>query len=156
RVFEGDEISAREVGGFWRDVEPIVTKGATLIISHHMRKSGKRKNYAPGQTRDRISGSTDLLAGVDDALSFERKAPDAFIIEHVKCREDEEVKPFTVRFIEDGRQGPVSLRTDGSLGEAAKQEGQFDRATRLIVEFVVSQPSRTATTKEILKNAATW
>jgi len=156
RVFEGDESSAKEVAAFWRGVEPIVSKGITLIISHHMRKSGRRANWKPGQTRDRISGSTDLLAGVDDALSFERKARDAFIVEHVKCREEEEVKPFVVTFIEDGRQGPVSLRKDGGPSELVRREGQADRAARLIEDFLISCPDQTAATHQILEKEDEW
>jgi hypothetical protein len=51
---------ATDVSAFWRNVEPIVEAGKTLIISHHMRKGSNRPN---SDSFELASGSTDILAG---------------------------------------------------------------------------------------------
>jgi hypothetical protein len=73
------------VAEFWRGVEPIVQPGKTLIISHQMRKPSQNGG---NPTRHQASGSTDIMAGVDDALAFVRRGKDAFLIERVKCRDE--------------------------------------------------------------------
>ena len=119
RVFRGDEISAKDVAAFWQALSPLSKAGKTIIISHHMRKPGQN---GKGPIRDRFSGSTDILAGADSALALERKAKDAFIIEHVKCREAEETDAFAVSFFEEHAEGPVHLRFEGTPADL-KAEG---------------------------------
>ena len=144
RVLVGDEKEAKDVAEFWRSVAPILSTGHTLIVAHHMRKPAGRGG---GRVRDRASGSTDILGGADDALAFERKK-DVVIVEHVKCRDGEEIEPFAVSLVEDG--DSVKLRYEGSLVEFNAQGGKSVQAERLIEDLLESAPDRTARTEELL------
>ncbi len=147
RVLIGDEKEAKDVAEFWRSVAPILRAGKTLIVSHHMRKGGSR---SANQARDRASGSTDILAGADDALAFERDrtTKDAFLVRHIKCREGEEVGPFVVTLVEDG--DGASLRYEGTPGEFKAQAGKAVQAQQLAEAFLRSAPEQTARTEELL------
>jgi len=145
RVLIGDEKEAKDVSEFWRSVAPVLAAGKTLIVSHHMRKPAGRGG---GRVRDRASGSTDILGGADDALAFERKAKDAVIVEHVKCRDGEEIEPFAFSLVED--EDVVRLRHEGTPAEFKTQSGKAAQAEQLIVEFLESAPDQTARTEELL------
>jgi AAA domain len=145
RVFEGNENEAKDVAEFWRGVEPIVQPGKTLIISHHMRKPSPNGS---NPTRHQASGSTDIMAGVDDALAFVRRGKDAFTIEHVKCRDGEEVDPFLVGLDEDG--DSVTLRHEGTKAQALAQAGKAAQAEQQIEAYLAESPDHAATTGEIL------
>jgi hypothetical protein len=149
RVLIGDEKEAKDVAEFWRSVAPILLAGQTLIVSHHMRKPAGRGG---GRVRDRASGSTDILGGADDALAFERKAKDVVIVEHVKCRDGEEVEPFAVSLVEDG--DAVRLRHEGSPAEFKAQANKTAQAEHLIERFLESAPEQTARTEELLSHLA--
>jgi RecA-family ATPase len=147
RVFQGDEISAKDVAAFWQALSPITQAGKTVIISHHMRKTGANGR---GPIRDRFSGSTDILAGADSALALERKAEDAVIVEHVKCREDQEAKAFAVSFFEEDAEGPVHLRFEGTTADLTSESGKAVQAEQLIRTFLQGAPGHIASTQELL------
>jgi AAA domain len=145
RVFEGNENEAKDVAEFWRGVEPIVQPRKTLMISHHMRKpSANGGNH----TRHQASGSTDIMAGVDDALAFVRRGKDAFTIEHVKCRDGEEVDPFLVGLDEEG--DSVTLRHEGTKAQALAQVGKTSQAEQYIEQYLAGAQDQTAKTGDIL------
>jgi DNA-binding HxlR family transcriptional regulator len=81
RVLDGNENEIEAVSAFWRHLEPLRKAGKTVIISHHMRKPNPMGSNAP---RDRLRGSTDLLAGTDSAFAVEA------------TREDGKVRSVTV------------------------------------------------------------
>ena len=63
RVLVGSENLSWDVAAFWRNVEPILRGGSTIIVSHHM---GKVSPDAPEpKLRGRARGSTEILAGCD-------------------------------------------------------------------------------------------
>jgi regulatory protein RepA len=72
RVIVGSENDAKDVGEFWRGVDPIMQAGKTLLVSHHMRKPSRQGN---DQMRDRVSGSTDIMAGSDSDITIHRPHP---------------------------------------------------------------------------------
>jgi hypothetical protein len=152
RVFPGDENSAKDVAALWHALTPLLGTGRTVIISHHMRKPSPNGR---GQVRDRFSGSTDILAGADSALAFEREAQDCFIVEHVKCREAEEAEAFAVSFVEEDSEGPVRLLYEGSRAEVQAQGGKTSQAELLIREFLRSAADRTGSTEMLLAYLST-
>lgn len=81
RVLDGNENEVEDVSAFWRHLEPLRQAGKTLIFSHHMRKPSAMGSNA---ARDRMRGSTDLLAGTDSAFAVEA------------TREDGKVRSVTV------------------------------------------------------------
>jgi RecA-family ATPase len=102
RVHLGSENEAEDVAAFWRNVEPLLRAGKTLIVSHHMRKPKSKRE----SQRDRASGSTDILAGTDSALAVQRTKPGVVRVECVKSREAEEADGFVVRLTEGPRMAP--------------------------------------------------
>src|SRR5262249_55742734 len=85
RVLHGNENDAKDVGEFWHSIGHLLGSSRTLIVSHHMRKPNTGGYVI--RTKDRASGSTDILGGADDGLAFTRRAHDVIVIEPVKCRE---------------------------------------------------------------------
>ena len=149
RVLVGSENDAEEVAAFWRNVEPILKAGKTLIISHHMRKPNAQGNNA---NRDRASGSTDILGGADDGFAVQRSSKDSVVIECIKCREAEETSPFVVSLYDDGPESPVEMRYEGSHAEVQAETGKLNRAVAKVLSFLVGLPTKTAKTSEIISH----
>lgn len=152
RVLVGSENEAEDVGAFWRNVEPILKAGKTLIVSHHMRKPSL---FAPEKHRYSASGSTDILAGADTAFAVQRLAGDVLAIECVKSREAEETEPFGVSLYEEDKEGPIELRFEGAKADLEAQGGELDRAMALVGSFLKSAPSQTAERAAILASLKT-
>lgn len=93
RILVGKENEASDVAAFWRNVDPLVTQGVTLIVSHHMRKPNPDH---PGSARHMASGSTDILAGGDVAIALTRPEPHTLVLTCVKNRDTEEGHPLTL------------------------------------------------------------
>lgn len=148
RVLPGSENEARDVAEFWRSTNP-VTKGRTLIISHHMRKPSMMQTSS---SRDRASGSTDILAGADTALAIQRVGVDALVIECVKLREAEEPEPFVVSLYDEGPDSPVELRYEGARTQYAAEGDKVEQAERAITLFLQASSDQTARRDTILEH----
>lgn len=106
RVLVGSENEAKDISQFWRNVNPLLKEGRTVILAHHMSKP------SPGfhkPIRDRASGSTDIMAGVDAAFAIQKQPGGLLKIEHVKSRAAEEVGVFTLKFECEDKDGSVQL-----------------------------------------------
>jgi AAA domain-containing protein len=132
RVLRGNENEASDVAEFWRCLRPLA-KGRTVIISHHMRK---RSMMSSSNSRERASGSTDILAGADAALAIQRTSADALVVECVKLREAEEPEPFVVSLYDESQDGPVELRFEGARAQFDAEGDETERATRAIEMFL--------------------
>ena len=95
RVLAGDENRAADISAFWRDITRM-TKGSTLLISHHMNKP-----YEGGRLRDRPSGSTDIMAGGDAAYTVVRMGGSTSKIECIRSRIGIEPPPILVSVTDD-------------------------------------------------------
>lgn len=146
RVLVGSELEAKDVSEFWRNVAPILKAGKTLVVSHHMRKFRATGGNA---SRDRASGSTDILAGADAAFAIQRQSADALVVEHIKSRDEEEAEPFLVTLCEQGKDGPMTMQYEGPTSEARETAKEQDRAADLMVKFLAGRPTQTATAGEI-------
>lgn len=136
RVLVGDENHASDVAGFWRNVEPLC-RGRTFLLTHHMKKP---QGEGQGATRDQASGSTDILAGPDAGFGVKSLGDNQIVVECVKVREGEIIKPFGARFREHGEQGPVEM-----LAEATPIETKTDRALDLLLDYLAGlESARTA------------
>jgi hypothetical protein len=137
RVLVGDESAARDVSEFWRALEVLRDTGMTVLIAHHMRKASRNSNAS----RDRFSGSTDILAGADTAYAIQRVPPDTIKIECVKARSIPEPAPFGARLYDDGPDSPAQLRYVQGI-ELAETLGA---AQRLVLECLRNsgEPMRT-------------
>jgi hypothetical protein len=134
------------VVAFWRNVEPLLKAGKTLIVSHHMRKPKSRRE----SQRDRASGSTDILAGTDSALAVQRAKPGVVRVECVKSREAEEAAGFVVRLVEESKDGPVQLVCDGASTEQSDPDsGKLAHAKGLVIDLLRMLPEWTAETEMI-------
>src|SRR5215470_778413 len=95
RVIVGSESAAEDVARMWDNTKPLLREDRGVVLSHHMRKPVVKGN---NESRYRPSGSTDLQAGGDVALSISRQGDNAAIIEHIKSRDDAESLPFIIQF----------------------------------------------------------
>jgi AAA domain len=149
RVLRGSENEAKDVGEFWRAVAPL-SKGRSLIVSHHMRKRSDINNGA----RERASGSTDILAGADAAFAIQRLGQDALVVECTKLREAEEPEPFVVSLYDEDRDGPMTLRLEGTKANYTTEGNKADQAQQAIVTFLQASPDRTVDRTAILDHLA--
>ena len=158
RLLPGNENEAQDVAQFWRDLTPLLGDSRTLILSHHMSKPNP--GY-PKPVRDRASGSTDIMAGVDAAFAIQKQSSGLLKVEQVKSRATEEVGAFTVRFACSEQDGPVHLslvsppthlqpttnQEDGPDLDALFQDHEDDTVTTgEIIQYCEQhgQPKRTA------------
>ena len=115
RVMLGDENHAADVARFWSNLGPLLERGWSVYVSHHMSKPNPER---PQALRHRQSGSTDIIAGVDCALAVTRQGKShAADVTQVKQREGEEAGTFTflVESSGDVRTGPITLRRDSTF-----------------------------------------
>lgn len=91
RVLVGNENQACDIAAFWRNATRIF-KGSTLLLSHHMNKPTEG-----ARSRDRASGSTDIMAGCDAAFAVTRTGTSSARIECVRSRVAEEAPSFSVK-----------------------------------------------------------
>lgn len=162
RVLAGNENEAQDVSQFWRNVKPLLQDGRTLILSHHMSKPSL--GY-PKAVRDRASGSTDIMAGVDAAFAIQKQPSGLLKVEHVKSRAAEEIGSFTLTFASEGQNGPAQLtlasppsnlrpNTDDVLTnelDSVFQDREEDTVkTREIIEYFTKQgQSRRSTERKL-------
>ena len=117
RVMIGDENHASDVALFWSHLTPLLHAGMTVIVSHHMSKPNQEH---PQNLRNRQSGSTDILAGVDCAWAITRQGKsNVGDVTQTKQRDGEEADPwsFIVTSTGDPRMGPIQLVRDKTFTE---------------------------------------
>ncbi len=140
RVLAGSENDAHAVGDFWRVVTDLGQE-RTFIFAHHMSKAspGRRRPL-----RDRASGSTDVMAGSDNAVALVRLEPEVIAIEPEKMRHAKEAGAFLVNFEFDGEDGPVRLRYAGPRPDrqGGRRAGptKRQRAAEAAQAFLATQP----------------
>ncbi len=132
RVMQGDEREAEAVATFWRNVQPILRAGKTLIVSHHMRKPNAQGR---DDIRYRASGSTDLMAGPDTAFAMERATKDRLVVACIKSRNAEEPDPFVVSVNGDSKDSPMALRFEG-FQQSKQDTGKLKEALPIIVDIL--------------------
>jgi AAA domain-containing protein len=159
RVMQGNENEAKDVASFWRNVEPIVRAGKTLIVSHHMNKPNpNHRRLAAGQHR--VSGSTDILGGADACATLHRGSKDSVIFEWFKSRDADEAVPFVVGITWDDRgdrSGPVTLTFEQSRpltgGGKPQKLSKADQAATVVEGFLAGCPDASVRTADILSHA---
>ena len=108
----------------------------------------------PTAARDRASGSTDIMAGLDTAYAISRNTHrNVSIVECTKAREFDEPDAFAVSVSDEGEDQTVVLRYEGSRAEFATVENKADQ-TALIRAFLASQPDQTADWRAIVEHLA--
>lgn len=122
RVLEGSENFAWDVAAFWRNVEPILAGGSTLIVSHHMSKSDPSQEGPPRPLRLRARGSSEIIAGSDVAWAVEIvKEGESSKLSCVKTRSSATPKPFTLRIRESARSVTLEIATSPSQKQGVNQ-----------------------------------
>jgi hypothetical protein len=135
RVMVGSELDAQDVGAFWKATRPLTAAGKTVIISHHMRKPSPRQNNS---VRDRASGSTDILAGVDTAIAVTRIRKSTLVeLETVKCRNADELPPFRAGMICAAEPScAIDWQFESFMADEGKTPGLLQQAIVLIEEYL--------------------
>jgi hypothetical protein len=147
RVLVGNENDAKDVAEFWRNVDPIVAAGKTLIVSHHMRKPRSKSDKAG---RHRASGSTDVLAGADAAFAIQRLSPDSIAIQCEKSREAEEAARFIVTLDAEGTDGPASFYLADAPSGSPPDASKFEEAIKRAMAFLIKKAPSPVTTGDVL------
>lgn len=147
RVLEGSENDAKDISAFWHNVGPILTAGKTLIISHHMRKANPK--FQNEDSRNRASGSTDIIAGADCAYAVIREQGDLLKIQCVKSRTAKEPEPFVCRLVDGEDNESVFMTTDGKYEDSAVVSTEIDRALLLITTFYDQAGEATVKVKDL-------
>jgi hypothetical protein len=140
RVLVGSENESEKVADFWRLVDPLVltddpANDRTLIVTHHMRKYSAQGN---NDVRNRASGSTDILAGVDAGFALSRQRKDVVVVECVKARHAEEPTPFIVTVSDDGPDSPMRLEYSGTLADSRAESTKVGAAVHAIADFLLT------------------
>ncbi len=148
RFLVGSENEAEAVGHFWDAVDPIRQAGKTLIVSHHMRKPNPKGG---NESRNRASGSTDILAGSDASFAVLREATGEILIENTKMREAEQPESLLVSLEDSGPNSPARMVFRGFAGNGF---GEQERAEALIIAFLAKAPEGAARTGDILAETA--
>jgi len=110
RVLHGDENEAQDIRTFWRLLEPLHDHGRrAVMVSHHMSKPREGSN-----TRDRASGSGDIIGGADASVSVLKTKKDGqerITIESQKLREADQWSPKSLRVMGTGETEPVRIES---------------------------------------------
>jgi hypothetical protein len=162
RVLEGNENEGEDVSAFWRHLEPLRKAGKTVIISHHMRKPNPMGSNAP---RDRLRGSTDLLAGTDSAFAVEATRKDGKVCSVTvgcsKFREAEAPASFEAELVDLGGpamavtwqfKGQVQAGATRTASAPAQPQTKRQRAEALILTGLLKAGTSLSTAS--LKTAA--
>ena len=139
RVMVGSENEAQDVATFWRHVEPIRRARKTLIISHHMRKPFQQGR---DDSRNRASGSTDILAGGDSGYAIQRTGKNVVKLECVKSRVAVEPPPFNIRLLCGMETQPAQMTFEGYQRSQQEAATEVERARQMAEAQVPSQPDR--------------
>ena len=147
RVLDGSENEAVDVSAFWHSVGPVLAAGKTLIISHHMRKANPR--FQGEDTRNRASGSTDILAGADCGFAVTREKGELFKVQCVKSRTAKEPEPFVCRLVDGEENESAFLTIEGEYEESDDLSTEVDRAQKLIATFYEKAGSETVKVRDL-------
>ena len=146
------ENDAQEVAAFWHNVEPLVAAGKTVIISHHM---SKRPLQGARRSRDRASGSTDIIGGADAALAVEKITASgtahtvAVTVDKHRFAADGWTFKVGVCFEEPDETGPIWVRYERTFSASEQSALKRTSAGDLTEAFVRAQ-GRTVTTGEVV------
>ena len=127
----GSENEQMDVIAFYRSLEPLMQRGMSLIIAHHMRKP---RQEGPDAVRYRASGSTAIVSGSDSAWALTRTdgQGNTAKMEAIRIRMAQEPPPFTVEFSFNGETGPVSAK----LGLSPLEASQGGKAALTILSLL--------------------
>lgn len=98
-----------------------------------MRKSNPK--FKGEDTRNRASGSTDILAGADCAFAITRADADLLKVECVKSRTAKEPEPFLLRLVDGEDAQSAYLTTEGQYEVSQDSATEETRAVGLIEAF---------------------
>ena len=138
RFHDVDENSSRDMSGVFESFTTLKNHGVTCLIICHSRKSGNNSNQQVNARNqaESIRGSSDILAACDLHIAINRGDNNVVRIEQTKNRFDEELKPFTARFVKDS--------PDKSHWEFREvldtNEDKRERLRGLVYESIVNQP----------------
>lgn len=96
RIHSGDENDASQMSKTFLYLKQFNKNGITVIVTHHHRKQ-KQFGSSPSQE---MRGSSDILASLDCHIAVERNDEEV-TIHQPKLRQDEEQKPFKLKFSRD-------------------------------------------------------
>lgn len=128
RIHDAEENSAVEISKLFRQIKRFCQEGMTVILTHHERKEGANK----GNAKNRLRGSSDILAAVDCHIAIRRKAGEKkLIIEQPKLRTDEEIEKFEITF--EKSENKMEFRY---LGIHSEQDLKKEQSKEIIINIL--------------------
>ena len=111
RVLVGNENAAEDVAKFWTNLNRLSREGITIVVLHHMSKKSANPEHRR-DIRDRASGSTDIMAGIDSAWALTKTAKNTAQVQPVKARDQKEPESFEFLLEDDAddEDSPITLR----------------------------------------------
>lgn len=97
RIHDGDENDARAMSAVFKRLKELPEMGVSVIFLHHSRKKSFNNRGGAGES---MRGSSDILAAIDSHLLLE-KTKDGVKVTQTKLRQDEAVKPFSLRVVNE-------------------------------------------------------
>lgn len=135
RVQKRDENDARAMSEFFDSVKIFQEIGTTVLITHH-----HRKEYAgqPSSASQTLRGSSDIRAALDSHLAVFRKGSREIQIIQSKCRDAQEINPFTLKIEVENDQ--FNFRYLGESSVSVKQEAKIKILELLQGSSEISRP----------------
>jgi archaellum biogenesis ATPase FlaH len=127
RISKAEENSAKEMSEVTWQIRKFCKAGKTVIVTHHDRKEGLHRSPA----RNRLRGSSDILASVDSHLAVTKKGDDVVIVEQAKLRIKKEIKPFELTL----REGTEKTYFE-YLGATNEVKNAEESAKKIVLEIV--------------------
>jgi hypothetical protein len=143
RFHSKDENAAREMAAVFGKLKAITNAGANVIFTHHHRKDQLGKISS-----NSLRGSSDIFAAVDWHFALEYKEQDDIVVfNHLKARQTEKLKEFSVKLIRDKETKALAFEY---LGEFDRDHELRSEAKEVVLDLFTKSESKTIGRQEIL------
>lgn len=137
RFHNANENDAREMSEIFESFTTLKNNGITSLIICHSRKTNfESGGYNRRNQAESIRGSSDILAACDLHLIMNRGDDNVVKICQTKNRFDEEMRPFSVRFVKDS---PICSHWEFKEILDTKED-RFHQAKENIYAYVLNNP----------------
>lgn len=134
RIHRGDENVSKDMAKVLSGFQKIVAEGVNVIFTHHHRKEQKGSSG----TGQKLRGSSDILAGVDAHLAIQHDEQESCLyIEQPKLRQDESLKPFSVKIIKNDE--IISFHYNG---EDNRQKQKLEKAREMVTNVLKNETDK--------------
>lgn len=137
RISSKDENDARNNAQLFEAFKPLLSRGTTILLTHHHRKPINGAKSNPAQD---LRGSSDILAVVDSHIAGRRSREVVGLttLTQTKLRYGQEQHPFEIMVNIDDNKCTVTYE-----GEAEKSLLEKDETKEAINQYLIAHPDAT-------------